>query len=214
MLYSRCVAPLVDGLFRGYNATVFAYGQTGEMPLLGPPLQSFTPCGSAALQGAARPLPWAASTSRVGGLTASSQRLSEPSLVASPRSGTMNAASVSASLRSTRYVKGASPHDRPSLMRGFLFTGRLSLNIMMNFILPCLGHPCRPIAPILPTAGGDQGPPGSRCRPPPRGHHPREPPGRGRQPVRGSGAGGPLHRRDGGGAGSGGGSGESIELGS
>jgi kinesin family protein 4/21/27 len=29
-LYDRCVAPLVDGLFRGYNATVFAYGQTGS----------------------------------------------------------------------------------------------------------------------------------------------------------------------------------------
>ena len=28
-LYPKCVAPLVDGLFRGYNATVFAYGQTG-----------------------------------------------------------------------------------------------------------------------------------------------------------------------------------------
>ncbi|GLC45179.1 hypothetical protein PLESTB_000427200 [Pleodorina starrii] len=29
-LYSRCIAPLVDGLFKGYNATVFAYGQTGS----------------------------------------------------------------------------------------------------------------------------------------------------------------------------------------
>jgi hypothetical protein len=29
-LYSKCVAPLVDGLFRGYNATIFAYGQTGS----------------------------------------------------------------------------------------------------------------------------------------------------------------------------------------
>ncbi len=29
-LYDRCVSPLVDGLFRGYNATVFAYGQTGS----------------------------------------------------------------------------------------------------------------------------------------------------------------------------------------
>ena len=29
-LYERCVAPLLDGLFRGYNATVFAYGQTGS----------------------------------------------------------------------------------------------------------------------------------------------------------------------------------------
>lgn len=29
-LYGRCVAPLVDGLFKGYNATVFAYGQTGS----------------------------------------------------------------------------------------------------------------------------------------------------------------------------------------
>ena len=30
VLYDRCVAPLVQGLFRGYNATVFAYGQTGS----------------------------------------------------------------------------------------------------------------------------------------------------------------------------------------
>ncbi|GIM16243.1 hypothetical protein Vretimale_18832, partial [Volvox reticuliferus] len=29
-LYARCIAPLVDGLFKGYNATVFAYGQTGS----------------------------------------------------------------------------------------------------------------------------------------------------------------------------------------
>ncbi|GBF91684.1 kinesin family member heavy chain [Raphidocelis subcapitata] len=29
-LYPKCVAPLLDGLFRGYNATVFAYGQTGS----------------------------------------------------------------------------------------------------------------------------------------------------------------------------------------
>ncbi len=30
LLYDECVAPLVDGLFSGYNATVFAYGQTGS----------------------------------------------------------------------------------------------------------------------------------------------------------------------------------------
>lgn len=29
-LYRACVAPLVSGLFQGYNATVFAYGQTGS----------------------------------------------------------------------------------------------------------------------------------------------------------------------------------------
>eukprot|EP00887_Chlorella_sp_A99_P003111 scaffold9.g3111.t1 len=29
-LYDTCVAPLVEGLFKGYNATVFAYGQTGS----------------------------------------------------------------------------------------------------------------------------------------------------------------------------------------
>lgn len=29
-LYNHCVQPLVDGLFKGYNATVFAYGQTGS----------------------------------------------------------------------------------------------------------------------------------------------------------------------------------------
>ncbi|CAK9197643.1 unnamed protein product [Sphagnum troendelagicum] len=29
-IYDRCVAPLVDGLFHGYNATVLAYGQTGS----------------------------------------------------------------------------------------------------------------------------------------------------------------------------------------
>lgn len=26
-LYGQCVQPLVDGLFKGYNATVFAYGE-------------------------------------------------------------------------------------------------------------------------------------------------------------------------------------------
>lgn len=30
ILYDECVAPLVDGLFQGYNATVLAYGQTGS----------------------------------------------------------------------------------------------------------------------------------------------------------------------------------------
>lgn len=29
-LYDRCVRPLVEGLFKGYNATVLAYGQTGS----------------------------------------------------------------------------------------------------------------------------------------------------------------------------------------
>ena len=29
-LYDECVAPLVEGLFKGYNATVLAYGQTGS----------------------------------------------------------------------------------------------------------------------------------------------------------------------------------------
>ncbi len=29
-LYQQCVQPLVEGLFKGYNATVFAYGQTGS----------------------------------------------------------------------------------------------------------------------------------------------------------------------------------------
>lgn len=29
-LYAHCVEPLVEGLFKGYNATVFAYGQTGS----------------------------------------------------------------------------------------------------------------------------------------------------------------------------------------
>lgn len=30
LLFKDCVLPLVDGLFKGYNATVFAYGQTGS----------------------------------------------------------------------------------------------------------------------------------------------------------------------------------------
>lgn len=30
LLFKQCVHPLVDGLFKGYNATVFAYGQTGS----------------------------------------------------------------------------------------------------------------------------------------------------------------------------------------
>ena len=29
-LYETCVLPLVEGLFGGYNATIFAYGQTGS----------------------------------------------------------------------------------------------------------------------------------------------------------------------------------------
>jgi len=29
-IFNHCVYPLVDGLFKGYNATVFAYGQTGS----------------------------------------------------------------------------------------------------------------------------------------------------------------------------------------
>ncbi|CAL5350347.1 unnamed protein product [Camellia sinensis] len=29
-MFEECVAPLVDGLFQGYNATVLAYGQTGS----------------------------------------------------------------------------------------------------------------------------------------------------------------------------------------
>ncbi|KAI3945067.1 hypothetical protein MKW98_009871 [Papaver atlanticum] len=29
-IYGDCVAPLVDSLFDGYNATVLAYGQTGS----------------------------------------------------------------------------------------------------------------------------------------------------------------------------------------
>lgn len=29
-LYLHCVQPLVDGLFKGYNATVFAYGESGS----------------------------------------------------------------------------------------------------------------------------------------------------------------------------------------
>lgn len=29
-LFERCVAPLVEGLFKGYNATVFAYGQVSD----------------------------------------------------------------------------------------------------------------------------------------------------------------------------------------
>ncbi|URD98053.1 KISc [Musa troglodytarum] len=30
LMFDECVAPLVDGLFQGYNATVLAYGQTGS----------------------------------------------------------------------------------------------------------------------------------------------------------------------------------------
>ncbi|KAL3840006.1 hypothetical protein ACJIZ3_024597 [Penstemon smallii] len=29
-MYEKCVAPLVEGLFQGYNATVLVYGQTGS----------------------------------------------------------------------------------------------------------------------------------------------------------------------------------------
>ncbi|XP_047324902.1 kinesin-like protein KIN-4A [Impatiens glandulifera] len=30
LMFEECIAPLVDGLFQGYNATVLAYGQTGS----------------------------------------------------------------------------------------------------------------------------------------------------------------------------------------
>ncbi|GMP27924.1 hypothetical protein CsSME_00003699 [Camellia sinensis var. sinensis] len=29
-IFEECIAPLVDGLFQGYNGTVLAYGQTGS----------------------------------------------------------------------------------------------------------------------------------------------------------------------------------------
>lgn len=31
-MFEECVAPLVDGLFQGYNATVLAYGQVKSNP--------------------------------------------------------------------------------------------------------------------------------------------------------------------------------------
>lgn len=33
-MYKTCVEPLVRGIFDGYNATVFAYGQTVRKSLL------------------------------------------------------------------------------------------------------------------------------------------------------------------------------------
>lgn len=33
-LYPDCVQPLVDGLFKGYNATVFAYGESSRLEVL------------------------------------------------------------------------------------------------------------------------------------------------------------------------------------
>lgn len=63
-LYDRCVAPLVDGLFRGYNATVFAYGQTGsgKTYTMG---SAFTPdMGGAG--GCCRSAGWAQSSSQHG----------------------------------------------------------------------------------------------------------------------------------------------------
>lgn len=32
-LYPKCVAPLLDGLFKGYNATVFAYGAPQQLAM-------------------------------------------------------------------------------------------------------------------------------------------------------------------------------------
>lgn len=32
-IFDECVAPLVDGLFQGFNATVLAYGQVSELVL-------------------------------------------------------------------------------------------------------------------------------------------------------------------------------------
>lgn len=31
-MFEECIAPLVDGLFQGYNATVLAYGQVMSYP--------------------------------------------------------------------------------------------------------------------------------------------------------------------------------------
>lgn len=50
-LYPKCVAPLVEGLFRGYNATVFAYGQTGGWRVLWGGKRLMQPCGWVGVQG-------------------------------------------------------------------------------------------------------------------------------------------------------------------
>lgn len=38
-MFEECIAPLVDGLFQGYNATVLAYGQV--ISILSPKKKSF-----------------------------------------------------------------------------------------------------------------------------------------------------------------------------
>ncbi|XP_048591259.1 kinesin-like protein KIN-4A isoform X1 [Brassica napus] len=45
-MYQECAAPLVDGLFQGYNATVLAYGQTGS----GKTYTMGTGCGDSSTQ--------------------------------------------------------------------------------------------------------------------------------------------------------------------
>ncbi|KAJ0253973.1 Kinesin-like protein KIN-4A [Hirschfeldia incana] len=45
-MYQECAAPLVDGLFQGYNATVLAYGQTGS----GKTYTMGTGCGDNSIQ--------------------------------------------------------------------------------------------------------------------------------------------------------------------
>ncbi|MEQ2179612.1 Kinesin-like protein kif21a, partial [Goodea atripinnis] len=34
-IYTHCTEKLIEGCFEGYNATIFAYGQVGQLPSLG-----------------------------------------------------------------------------------------------------------------------------------------------------------------------------------
>lgn len=45
-LYPDCVQPLVEGLFKGYNATVFAYGELHRCKHWCNMLQLFASCSS------------------------------------------------------------------------------------------------------------------------------------------------------------------------
>lgn len=69
-LYDCCVAPLVGGLFEGYNATVFAYGQTGsgKTYTMG---SAFTP-GMGGAGGCSGPAEWVAAGWAVRGSAAPS----------------------------------------------------------------------------------------------------------------------------------------------
>jgi kinesin family protein 4/21/27 len=56
-LYPDCVEPLVEGLFKGYNATVFAYGEQQQQVANQQHAGTPTPAGNSHLQDSSQNLP-------------------------------------------------------------------------------------------------------------------------------------------------------------